>query len=356
MSALWTHINAAKATDGQAVGQWSVQGLSIDTRSLVPGDLFVPLKDIRDGHDFIPMALEKGAAAVISERPMGDVPALVVKDSLSALEHLARAARKRSSAIRIAVTGSVGKTSVKELIATLCRGAGKTHASIKSYNNHWGVPLTLAGMAHDTQFGVFEMGMNHAGELKALSEIVAPNIAVITKIAAAHMAHFESIDAIALAKAEIFDALSGDGFSENGIAILPADSPHFAFLKDQVRAQHPKARILSFGHHQTADARILAAQETTRGSHAKKIADAAAHTRKAGVGRLGNRACQRWAGGYAQGALIGRYIARRSADKQHPITGCWLKYSGIAFNTGLPRSKVSKRSRCAVRLIVYTGT
>ena len=183
MSALWTHFDAAKATGGTAIGTWSVGALSIDTRSIGPGDLFVPLKDIRDGHDFIPMAYEKGAGAVISEHEITDAPALIVKDSLKALEGLAIAARKRSGAKRIAVTGSVGKTSVKEMIAHICRAAGNTHASIKSFNNHWGVPLTLAGMPQDTKYGVFEMGMNHEGELAALTQIVRPHIAIITKIA-----------------------------------------------------------------------------------------------------------------------------------------------------------------------------
>ncbi len=250
MSGLWSHTDAVSATGGQAVGEWAINGLSIDTRSLKPGQLFVPLKDIRDGHDFIPLAYEKGAGAVISERQITDAPALIVPDSLKALEDLAVAARKRSSATRIAVTGSVGKTSVKEMIANMCRLSGNTHASIKSYNNHWGVPLTLAGMAQDTQYGVFEMGMNHAGELSDLTGIVRPNIAVITKIAPAHLAHFKNVKAIAKAKAEILS-----GLVKNGVAILPRDSAYYSLL-----AQHlPKnaIKIASFGWHKNADACIL---------------------------------------------------------------------------------------------------
>ncbi|MBL4854866.1 MAG: UDP-N-acetylmuramoyl-tripeptide--D-alanyl-D-alanine ligase [Robiginitomaculum sp.] len=260
MRALWTHREAELATGGQAVGEWDVNGLSIDTRSLETGQLFVPLKDIRDGHDFIPMAYEKGAGAVISEHPVSDTPALIVPDGLKALEDLAIAARKRSSAVRIAVTGSVGKTSVKELIATMCRAAGNTHASIKSYNNHWGVPLTLAGMAQDTKYGVFEMGMNHAGELAALSKIVRPNIALITKIAPAHMAHFENIEGIAKAKAEIFASLE-----KGGTAIIPADSPHASLLAQQAG----NVNVLRFGFDEHADARILSSSNTPSGSRAR---------------------------------------------------------------------------------------
>lgn len=265
MSALWTHTDAAKATGGQAVGEWSVNGLSIDTRSLEQGQLFVPLKDIRDGHDFIPMAFEKGAGAVISEHAITDAPALVVGDALKALEDLAIAGRKRSKATRIAVTGSVGKTSVKEMIATICRAAGKTHASIKSFNNHWGVPLTLAGMPEDTKYGIFEMGMNHAGELAALSKTVRPDIAIITKIAPAHLAHFKSVDAIAEAKAEIFTAMGGTF----GLALLPANSPHFQVLCDLAKSLNGNIKIYAFGSDANVDARVISSSQSTSGSRAR---------------------------------------------------------------------------------------
>ncbi len=257
MSALWTHQTAAVATKGRAVQAWEVSGLSIDTRSLQPGDLFVPLKDIRDGHDFIPMAYEKGAGAVLSEHEVTDAPALIVDDVMQALQDLAIASRKRSSAKRIAVTGSVGKTSVKEMIAHVCREFGKTHASIKSYNNHWGVPLTLASMAKDTRYGIFEMGMNHAGELAELTKIVCPDMAVVTNIAPAHLAHFENVEAIATAKAEIFS-----GIAEGGLAILPRDSEHYDLL-----AKHASQSV-SFGWHEDADARIVDMNLTAEGSHA----------------------------------------------------------------------------------------
>lgn len=265
MSVLWTHETAAKATGGQAVGEWVVNGLSIDTRSIEPGQLFVPLKDIRDGHDFIPMAYEKGAAAVISEHEISDIPALIVDDSLKALEDLAKAARKRSAATRIAVTGSVGKTSVKEMTATICRAAGKTHASIKSFNNHWGVPLTLAGMPQDTKYGIFEMGMNHAGELATLSNIVQPNIAVITKIAPAHLAHFKSVEDIAKAKGEIFTAMSG----RLGIAILPANLPYSSLLCDLAKSSDEKTKVFTFGVGQGTGARIMLSRQTASGSRTR---------------------------------------------------------------------------------------
>ncbi len=262
MSALWTHKQAAAATGGRPVGAWSVNGLSIDTRTLMEGQLFVPLKDIRNGHDFIPLAYEKGAAAVLSEHDIKNVPALIVPDSLKALVDLAGAARDRSAATRIAVTGSVGKTSVKEMIAALCRADGHTHASIKSFNNHWGVPLTLAGMAQDTKYGVFEMGMNHAGELAELTQIVKPDIAIITKIAPAHLAHFKSVEEIAAAKAEILS-----GLTENGVAILPRDSEHYELLAKCAGQAGRAGRVLSFGWHTNADACITEMNLTDAGSH-----------------------------------------------------------------------------------------
>lgn len=283
MSALWTHKTAKAATNGKAVKAWEVSGLSIDTRSLKPGDLFIPLKDIRDGHDFIPMAYEKGAGAVLSEHPIKDVPALIVDDVMQALRDLAIASRKRCAAKRIAVTGSVGKTSVKEMLAHICRAQGETHASIKSYNNHWGVPLTLAGMAPDTRYGIFEMGMNHEGELAELTKIVHPNIAVITNIAPAHLAHFENVKAIANAKAEILG-----GLADNGMAILPRDCEYYDLL-----AGHAK-QVASFGWHKDADARIMETQLTDTGSHSIiNLAGRPVHVRLPLVGRhwVGNAAC-----------------------------------------------------------------
>lgn len=273
---LWSARAAAKATGGNAVGEWSVSGLSIDTRSIQAGELFVPLKDQRDGHDFIPMALRKGAV-VMSERPMADVPALLVGDSLSALESLGAAARDRSKALRIAVTGSVGKTSVKEMVAAALSPSGATHKSIKSFNNHWGVPLMLASMPKASRYGVFEAGMNHSGELSALSAMIKPHIAIITKIASAHLENFDNVDGIAAAKAEIFD-----GMEAGGTAILPADDDYFDFLSKRAKAKG--LNVIAVGkadidsdlslrakgdHHYTNAAFALAAVKLAKGNRAK---------------------------------------------------------------------------------------
>ncbi len=221
MSVLWTSQDAAQATKGTAIGAWNASGISIDTRSLVPGDLFIPLKDVRDGHEFIPQALAKGAAAVMSERPMAGVPALLVADCQRAMEDLGKAALSRSKAKRIAVTGSVGKTSVKTMLANALAPSGSVHASQKSFNNHWGVPLTMAQMPRETDFAVFEMGMNHEGELSHLTNLVKPDIAAITKVSEAHLQFFNSVEHIARAKAEIFE-----GVSSSGYGVFNAASPY----------------------------------------------------------------------------------------------------------------------------------
>jgi len=248
---LWTSEEASKATDGVAMGRWEVTGLSIDSRSLKAGELFIPLKDVRDGHEFIPSAREAGAGAVISERNIEAAPALIVDDSLAAMRDMAVAARQRSKAKRIAITGSVGKTSLKEAISAICQSVGRTHKSQKSFNNHWGVPLTLASMPKDTEFGVFEAGMNHAGELADLSPLIAPHVAVITKIAPAHLAHFENIDAIAEAKSEIFQ-----GLDRGRIAVLNRDDNYYEFLKKKAKASG--AQIVTFGQDRNADVRFKA--------------------------------------------------------------------------------------------------
>ncbi|NNE58644.1 MAG: UDP-N-acetylmuramoyl-tripeptide--D-alanyl-D-alanine ligase [Hellea sp.] len=263
---LWTSEEAAKATGGEAKGDWTISGLSIDTRSLEWGDLFVPIKDARDGHDFIPNARAGGAAAVISENPNEQAPALIVKDSVQAMRDLGVAARKRSKAKRIAVTGSVGKTSLKEAIAVICGSVGRTHKSIKSFNNHWGVPLTLARMPKDTEYGVFEVGMNHAGELADLSPLIAPQIAVITKIAPAHLAHFKNVGAIAEAKAEIFE-----GLAVGGAAILNRDDDYFDFLAKA--ASKKDAAIISFGAHKDASVRIEGAKSEAGRQSADLVID-----------------------------------------------------------------------------------
>ena len=208
---LWTATEAAAATGGRAQGDWAVDGVSIDTRTIEVGDLFVALKDARDGHEFVAMALEKGAgAALVSRIPEGvadDAPLLIVDDVLKGLEALGAAARARTDAKVIGITGSVGKTSTKEMLLAMLANQGRTHASIASYNNHWGVPLTLARMPADTEYAIIEMGMNHPGEILPLTMLARPHAALITTVAAAHLEAFENITGIALEKASIFDSL-----------------------------------------------------------------------------------------------------------------------------------------------------
>src|SRR5690242_9137515 len=217
MSPLWTSEEAAKASGGKALGTWAVNGVSIDTRSLKPGELFVALKDVRDGHDFVANAFAAGAeAALVSRDVLGGRAGLMVDDVLAGLERLGLAARARNSGINAAVTGSVGKTSVKEMLARIYRAAGRAHWSDKSFNNHWGVPLTLARMHRETQRAIFEIGMNTPGEIAPRSKMVRPQVAMITRIAPAHLQGMHSVEAIADEKSDIFA-----GLEPGGAAILP---------------------------------------------------------------------------------------------------------------------------------------
>ena len=212
---LWTRDEAVHATQGTSSQEWSASGISIDTRTLEPGDLFVALSDQRDGHDFVKNAFARGAAAaLVSHVPDGleaDTPLLLVKDVQKALENLGQAARARSQAKIIAITGSVGKTSTKEMLRVMLSEQGTTHASVASYNNHWGVPLTLARMPSDSEFGIFEIGMNHPGEIAPLTRQVAPHVALVTTVSAAHLEAFENIEGIAQEKASIMEGLVSGG-------------------------------------------------------------------------------------------------------------------------------------------------
>ncbi len=222
MTHLWTAEEAARATGGRAIGDWAVDGVSIDTRTIAAGDLFVALKDVRDGHDFVAQALANGAgAAMVSRVPDGvadDAPLLIVDDVLPALERLGVAARARTDARVVAVTGSVGKTSTKEMLRLVLGGQGRVHAAEASYNNHWGVPLTLARMPADTEFAVIEIGMSNPGEIAPLAKLARPHVALITTVAAAHLEAFDDLSGIAREKATIFE-----GLEPNGIAIINAD-------------------------------------------------------------------------------------------------------------------------------------
>lgn len=250
--ALWTSAEIAAATGGTAYGEFQVSGVEMDSRDVRSGDLFVALKgDAMDGHRFIEKAFASGAAAALVDRPV-DGPHVLVADTGEALAALARAARDRASATVIGVTGSVGKTGVKEAIfASLERSSrGGAHRSIRSYNNHVGVPLTLSRMPPRSTFGVFEMGMNHKGEIAHLAGLVRPHVAVVTTIAPAHIENLGSIEGIAAAKAEIFG-----GLLPGGTAVIPADSPQYEILRDSALAAG--AKVLSFGRAPFADLRLL---------------------------------------------------------------------------------------------------
>lgn len=227
---LWSAKEAAAATGGRAVGDWSVDGISIDTRTIEVGDLFVALKAARDGHEFVAQALSKGAgAALVTHAPEGvapDAPLLIVEDVFSALEDLGRAGRARTSARVVAITGSVGKTSTKEMLRDVLSAQGRTHASVASYNNHWGVPLTLARMPADTEYAVIEIGMNHPGEIAPLAKMARPHVSLVTTVAAAHLEAFENIEGIAAEKASIMEGLEPDG-----VCVLNADVGTAAILE-----------------------------------------------------------------------------------------------------------------------------
>jgi len=219
---LWTSADMVAATGGRATRPFAVTGLSIDSRELAPGDLFVALQDVRDGHDFVAAALANGAAgALVSRIPDGvsaDAPLLVVPDVPAGLEALARAARARTRARVVGVTGSVGKTSTKEMLKTVLAGQGSVHAAENSFNNHWGVPLTLARLPVDCDVAVIEIGMNHPGEIAPLAEMALLDVAMVTTVAPAHLAAFASVDDIAREKAQIFK-----GLRRGGTAVINAD-------------------------------------------------------------------------------------------------------------------------------------
>lgn len=264
---LWTAQDAAKATGGRVASDWEVSGVSIDTRTIEKGDLFVALKAARDGHDFVAQALEKGAAAALVSRiPEGvDNPEklLIVDDVQAGLEALGEAARARFQGRVVAVTGSVGKTSTKEMLRTVLSAQGRVHAAEKSYNNHWGVPLTLARMPQDADFAVIEIGMNHPGEISPLARMARPHVAVVTIVAAAHLAAFESLEGIAREKAAIFD-----GLEQKGVAVYNADLPVSHILKDAAAAK--AKRLISFGetskaHHRLTEVRVQDACTVVQG-------------------------------------------------------------------------------------------
>ena len=252
MSALWTSAELAQLLGGEAHGEFACNGVAFDSREIGPADLFFALKgEQSDGHRFVETAFANGASGAFVSEPV-DGPHLRVTDTMRALEQLGIASRDRVDAKIIGVTGSAGKTGTKEaLFAALNRASfGKAHRSVKSYNNHVGVPLSLSRMPADTRFGVFEMGMNHPGELRTLTGFVRPHVAIITTIAPAHIEFFKDEAAIADAKGEIFEGLVG-----GGAAIIPRDSPYYEQLR--AKAEHHASNIISFGFSADADVRCV---------------------------------------------------------------------------------------------------
>src|ERR1700744_2841881 len=299
--ALWTSAEAEAATLGHATKAFSVNGLSIDTRTLKEGDLFVALKgDNRDGHDFVRAAFDaKAGAALVTHAPEGGGdeswgPLLTVGHTQRGLEDLARAARARSHAKILAVTGSAGKTTTKEILRLACNALGRTHASAASYNNHWGVPLSLASMPADTEYGVFEVGMNHFGELRNLVSFVRPHVALVTTIAPAHLEFFGNCEAIADAKSEIFE-----GLEPGGAALVPADSAYADRLIARARQAHV-GRIVTFG--EKGEARLISFAPEGAGMRVK--ADILGRAVDCFVGAPGAHIAQNVVGALAAVALL----------------------------------------------------
>jgi UDP-N-acetylmuramoyl-tripeptide--D-alanyl-D-alanine ligase len=251
---IWTMNEAVTATGGQCEMNWVAQGVSIDSRTVAYGDLFIALVGPNmDGHKFVTQAFERGAVAAVVSRQPDDVdpslPLLMVEDTQTALEGLGIFARDRVGAHICAVTGSVGKTGTKEALRQTLERSGATHASVASYNNMWGVPLSLARMPRDTAFAIFEIGMNHAGEISPLSRMVRPNVAIVTTVEATHLEFFDGVEGIADAKAEIFE-----GIEPGGVAILNRDNDQYDRLA--LAANDAGVKVVSFGETKAADVHL----------------------------------------------------------------------------------------------------
>lgn len=267
---LWTASEVAAAVKGKALADFAATGVSIDTRKIAKGDLFVALQGPNfDGHNYIAAALKAGAVGVIAHRLPDDVakdaPVVLAADTLQALQDLGAAARNRSQAKFVAVTGSVGKTSTKEALKTVLSAQGRTFASEGNLNNHWGAPLSLARMPRDTEIGIFELGMNHADEIRPLAKMVRPHAAIITTVEAVHIEFFDSVAGIADAKAEILE-----GLEPGGTAILPKDNEHFARMAARAKALGV-AHIVGFGADAASDVRLISC--TTKPDGNEAVAD-----------------------------------------------------------------------------------
>ncbi len=272
MNLTWSAQDVLRAVQGRSLHaqDWTATGLSIDSRTTQPGDLFFAIiGETLDGHAYVKAAIEAGAsAAVVTHLPIGvpeSAPLIYVEDTLQALQALGNEGRARTKTTVLAVTGSVGKTTTKEQLRLMLGAVDDTYANEGSLNNHWGVPLSLSRLPQACRFGVFELGMNHAGEMAALTRMVRPNIALITNIEAVHLEFFESTEAIADAKAEIFL-----GMNEEGIAVLNGDSPHFTRLSSAARRQGIGS-ILSFGRSSKCNARLLSTRLGKNGTEVEAL-------------------------------------------------------------------------------------
>jgi UDP-N-acetylmuramoyl-tripeptide--D-alanyl-D-alanine ligase len=321
---LWTHLEAEAATLGAASRAFTVSGLSIDTRTLKEGDLFVALKgDNRDGHDFLRAAFDaKAGAALVSHAPDGMTgPLLTVAHTQRGLEDLARAARARSNAKILAVTGSAGKTTTKEILRLACNALGRTYASAASHNNHWGVPLSLASLPRDAEYGIFEAGMNHFGELRNLVSLVRPHLALITTIAPAHLEFFGNCESIADAKSEIFE-----GLLPGGAALIPSDSVYAERLKARAK-QAQVSNIVTFGV--GGDAKLISHAPDGEGMRVK--ADILGRAVDCYVGAPGGHIAQNVVGALAAVALLEGDVLNAAAALKNFTA---LKGRGARFEAG----------------------
>jgi len=318
---LWTAREAAAATGGMAIGDWAARGVSIDTRTLVENDLFVAISGPNfDGQTFAEEALNKGAAAVVvhdggSIELPERAPRLVVGETTIALRSLGRAARGRTDARIVAVTGSVGKTGTKEALRLALSAQGKVTATTGNLNNHWGLPLSLARMPADTAYGVFELGMSAPGELEPLSRMTRPHVAIITAIAEVHSAYFDSLDGISDAKAEIFS-----GLEPGGTAILNRDDAKYERLAAQAE-DRGITNIISFGAHAAADYRLLDCELRYAGSDV--IAECKGETIEYRVGIPGRHWVTNSLAVLAAVQALGADVAKAAAElvKMDALTG-----------------------------------
>jgi len=320
MSTLWAAAEAAAATGGQALGAWAATGVSIDSRSLVPGDLFVALEAARDGHDFVADALARGAAAaMVARRPEGlapGAPLLLVDDTLAGLGALGAAGRARTGARVLALTGSSGKTTAKEMVRAMASGQGSVHAAEGSFNNHWGVPLTLARLPREAENAVIEIGMNHPGEIAPLARLARPDMALVTTLGSAHLEAFaDGLDGIAHEKAALFA-----GLAPGGVAVIPGDLERTPILERAARAAG--ARVVRFGAGDGCDWCIVERAETGEAQIVTIAAPAhgRVHLRLHAPGR---HMALTALGALAAGVELGLDLARALAD-----LGRWAPVAG----------------------------